>query len=38
MTSPKYGKVDEGRINAVLKAHPELTRADVLRYLQQQGQ
>jgi hypothetical protein len=36
--SPKYGTIDEGRINAVLRAHPELTRADVLRYLQQQGQ
>jgi hypothetical protein len=37
-TSPKYGVINEGRINAVLKAHPELTRADVLRYLQSQGQ
>jgi hypothetical protein len=36
--SPKYGTIDEGRINKVLKAHPELTRADVLRYLQTQGQ
>jgi hypothetical protein len=37
MNTPRYGVVDEGRVNSLLKQFPGSTRAQVLQFLQAQG-
>jgi len=35
---PRYGVIDEGRINRAMAAMPGASRADVIRFMQSQGQ
>jgi hypothetical protein len=37
MNTPRYGVVDEGRVNSLLKQFPGSSRAQVLQFLQAQG-